>query len=70
MESSSGGVPHHFGLRVSTMRWAVRSSADTMNGPADGPGPLSWPLLKTSGLAVMLFGSSMVLPANMPRHSA
>ena len=70
MLSSSGGVPHHFGLRVNVMRCAVRSSADTMNGPADGPGPLSCPLLNTSGFAVMLLGSSMVLPANMPRHSA
>ena len=46
----------------------VRSSVETMNGPADGPGPLSWPLLKTSGFAVMLRGS--ILPANIPRHSA
>ena len=36
MLSSSGGVPHHFGLRVSMMRCAVRSSAEMMNGPAEG----------------------------------
>ncbi len=41
-----------------------------MNGPADGPGPLSWPLLNASGVDVMLFGSSIPLPANMPLHSA
>ncbi len=41
-----------------------------MNGPADGPGPSSWPLLNASGVAVMLLGSSIPLPANMPRHSA
>ena len=68
-ESSIGGVPHHFGLRVNVIRCAVRSTFDTMNGPADGPGASSCPLLKTSGLVVMLLGSSMVLPANMPRHS-
>src|SRR5262249_49490329 len=51
-------------------RCAVRSSDDTMNGPADGPGRSSWPLLNTSGVAVMLLGNSMLFPANMPRHSA
>ena len=30
---------------------------------------MSCPLLNTSGFAVMLLGSSMALPANMPRHS-
>src|SRR5882757_443641 len=69
MLSSRGGVPHHFGLRVNVMRCAVLSIDDTMNGPADGPGPLSCALLKASGVAVMLFGSSMVLPANMARQS-
>ena len=28
---------------------------ETMNGPADGPGPLSWALLNASGVAVALF---------------
>ena len=69
IESSSAGVPHHFGLRVRVIRWAVRSTAETMNGPADGPGPASCPLLNASGSAVMALGSSMVLPANIPRHS-
>ncbi len=69
MLSSSGGVPHHFGLRVKTIRCAVRSRFETMNGPADGPGPLSWPLLNASGVAVMLLGRSMVLPASMPFHA-
>ena len=63
-------MPHHFGLRVNVIRCAVRSIAEMMNGPADGPGPFSWPLLNASGLAVMLFGSSMPLPANMPFQSA
>ena len=40
-----------------------------MNGPADGPGRSSCPLLNTSGSDVMLLGSSMVLPANIPRQS-
>ena len=40
-----------------------------MNGPADGPGPLSCALLNASGVAVELFGRSMVLPANMPCQS-
>ena len=70
MLSRRGRAPHHFGLRVNTIRCVVRSSEDTTNGPADGPGPSSWPLLKASGVAVMLAGSSMPLPANMPRHSA
>ena len=68
-ESSTGGAPHHFGLRVNVIRCAVRSTLETMNGPADGPGDCNCPLLNTSGVAVMLLGSSMVLPANMPRHS-
>ena len=68
MESSRGFVPHQRGLRVSTMRCAPRSIVDTMNGPADGPGASSWPLLKTSGFAVMLRGC--IPPANIPRHSA
>lgn len=69
MESSNAGVPHHFGLRVNVIRCAVLSTDEMMNGPAEGPGLSSCPLLKTSGLAVMLLGSSMVFPANMPRHS-
>ena len=35
------GSPHHFGLRVNMIRCAVRSRLEMMNGPADGPGPLS-----------------------------
>ena len=69
IESSTGGVPHQFSLRVSVIRCAVRSTAEIWNGPAEGPGPLNWPLLNASGVAVMLLGSSMVLPANMPFHS-
>src|SRR3981189_3535899 len=38
MESSLGLGPHQRGLRVSTMRCEARSSVDTTNGPADGPG--------------------------------
>ncbi len=49
MESSRGLRPHQRGLRVSTMRCAPWSILDTTNGPADGPGASSWPLLKTSG---------------------
>jgi hypothetical protein len=41
MLSSSGGSPHHFGLRVNVIRCAPRSMLEMMNGPADGPGPLS-----------------------------
>ena len=41
-----------------------------MNGPADGPGPSSCALLNASGVDVMLRGSSIPLPANMPFHSA
>src|SRR5262249_20020225 len=70
MLSSSGGALHHFGLWVNTIRCAVRSTLETMNGPADGPGPLSCPLLNASGVAVMLLGSSIVLPDNIPRRSA
>src|ERR1700684_1913157 len=62
MRSSRGRSPHHLGLRVNTIRCLVRSSAVTTNGPAAGPGPDS--------CAVLLLGSSMVLPANIPRHSA
>ena len=68
IEFSRGLRPHQRGLRVSTMRCALRSILDTMNGPADGPGASSWPLLKTSGFAVMLRGC--MPPANIPRHSA
>ena len=38
MLSSSGGAPHHFGLRVNVIRFAPRSRLEMMNGPADGPG--------------------------------
>src|SRR4051794_4125215 len=70
MLSSSGGVPHHFGLRVNVIRCAPRSRLEMMNGPADGPGPVSCALLNASGVAVMLLGNSTVLPENMPRQSA
>src|ERR1700730_11169050 len=70
MRSSRGRSPHHLGLRVNIIRCLVRSSAETTNGPADGPGPDSCAVLNASGVAVLLLGSSMVLPANMPRHSA
>ena len=69
MVSSNGGVPHHFGLRFNVIRCAVRSRSVTMNGPAEGPGRSSWPLLNTSGSEVTLLGSSIVLPANIPRQS-
>ncbi len=70
IESRRGGSPHQFGLRVSTIRWADLSRVVTMKGPADGPGPLSCALLNASGVDVMLRGSSIPLPANMPFHSA
>src|SRR3984885_12194342 len=70
MRSSRGRSPHHFGLRVNTIRCLVRSSEEKMNGPADGPGPASCAELNALAVAVMLLGSSIVLPANMPRHSA
>src|SRR3954453_23570937 len=41
-----------------------------MNGPADGPGLVIRPLLNAAGVAVMLFGTSTVLPENMPFQSA
>src|SRR5215212_5236675 len=69
MLSSRGAAPHHFELRFNVIRCPVRSRSVTMNGPADGPGRSSCPLLNTSGSAVMLLGSSIVLPANIPRHS-
>src|SRR4029077_17631751 len=69
MLSKSGGSPHHLGLRANMIRCAPRSRLETMNGPADGPGLDSCPLLNTSGVAVELFGSSTVLPANMPFQS-
>ena len=50
MRSSRGRSPHHLGLRVSTIRCRVRSSDETMNGPADGPGPESCALLNASGV--------------------
>src|ERR1700761_5376835 len=70
MRSSRGRSPHHLGLRVNTIRCLVRSNAVTTNGPADGPGPDSCAVLNASAVAVLLLGSSMVLPADMPRHSA
>src|ERR1700677_397610 len=70
MVSRRARFPHHFGVRVNTIRCVGRSSEDTMNGPADGPGESSWPLLNASGVEVMLLGSNIPLPANMPRHSA
>src|SRR3984957_19181698 len=70
MRSSRGRSPHHLGLRVNTIRCLVRSSAETTKGPADGPGPDSCAVLNASEVAVLRLGSSMVLPANMPRHSA
>src|SRR6478735_5244471 len=70
MESSSGGVPHHFGLRVKMIRCAPRSTVVMMNGPADGPGPLRKPLLNACGFPVTALGISMLLPANMPFQSA
>ena len=66
MLSSSGRAPHHFGLRLKVIRCAVRSTLEIRNGPADAGGPLRKPLLKASGVAVMTFGQSMPLPANMP----
>ena len=52
MLSSSGGAPHHLGLRVNVIRFAPRSRLEMMNGPADGPGPLSCARLNASGVAV------------------
>ena len=68
IELSRGLRPHQRGLRVNTIRCALWLILDTMNGPADGPGAFSWPLLKTSGFSVMLRGC--MPPANIPRHSA
>src|SRR3984893_15384701 len=70
MRSSRGRSPHHLGLRVNTIRCLVRSNAVTTNGPADGPGPDSCAGLNASGVAVLLLGGSVALPANMPRHLA
>ena len=69
-ESSSGGVPHHFGLRVNVIRCAARSTVPTMNGPAEGGGVSRNPVLNASGVPVSSLGNSMPLPANMPFQSA
>ncbi len=69
MLSKIGFSPHHLGLRVNVIRFAPRSRLEMTNGPADGPGPLSCARLNASGVAVDVFGSSTVLPANMPFQS-
>ena len=43
-------------LRPNTIRCAVRSTLVTMNGPADGPGPLRKFLLNASGVPVTALG--------------
>ena len=49
MLSSSGGVPHHLGLRVNVIRFAPRSRLEMMNGPADGPGSVELSLVERFG---------------------
>src|SRR6201995_4313157 len=68
MDSSLGVVPHHRGLRVSTIRWAALSARAT-KAPADTLGPSRRPL-KPATVAVMLLGSSTRPPANIPCPAA
>src|ERR1700753_3106671 len=70
MVLSRGVAPHHLGLRDRVIRCAVWSMLVMMNGPAEGPGWVSWALLNASGVSVILLVNSIVCPENMPFHSA
>src|SRR5579872_1167896 len=47
--SSLAGWPHHFSLRTSVMVWAVVSTADILNGPAEVSARLFQPSLNVFG---------------------
>ena len=66
IESSSGLAPHQRGLRVNTIRWAVRSIVETMNGPGRRAGSVELALVEY--LRVRRHAARLQIPSG--EHSA